>query len=633
MKKDKTLYTEDSIISLNPREFTRLRPSTYLGSNEYSTQLVREVFSNSLDEAIIGHGDKIIVSIDNDIYTVEDFGQGFPINVKKDGETILQAAFDKLNTSGKYSDDGVYSGTSLGLNGIGLKLVTFLSNFLEVISYNNGEFEKLRFKDGILESREVGKDNHNNGAIVSWNPDPQFFQNPQANINDLRKLFSDMAALCKGLTIEFIVNGTKEVYNAPEGLVTFLDEKCKDKELLQNRFIFRKEQGNDLFDIALTYTTDYSENITAYVNYGLTESGVHISTVRYLFCKWLNKYAIDNNIIKEKDSFTATELSEGLTVIFNVKTTGVKYDSQTKVRVVDLNRTIINDTLNNELLSWFNNNPKDAKLIIDRALNARKAKEAAQNAKDRIRNATTKGKKFISLPTKLVDAYSKDRTECELFITEGNSAANGFIAKRNGKTQAVFPIRGKILSVRKAGLDKIYANQEISNIVKALGLDINKENGKLIYDPKKLRYNKIVMATDADPDGAQIELLLLNMFWWLCPELIENGHLYAAVPPLYRITDKNNNYIYLTGDAELNDYKNTHKQGTYTINRNKGLGEQSPDELAECLLRPATRNVQEIVSSSFKETDDLLECFMGDDVKSRRDYLLNHYNEVEVEII
>ena len=635
-KKDNTIYTEDSIKTLAGREHVRLRAGLYLGSNEYSTQLVKEVFYNANDEVIIGHGSLITVSVntEDNVYTVEDEGQGFIVNSKRpDGETVLQASFDTINTSGKFDDNGVYQGSATGLNGIGAKLTTFLSKWLDVISWHDGEYESLHFEDGIFKSREVGKTQHSNGTKVSWSPDPQFFQNASVNVNELRALFKDMAALSPGLTIKLIVDGKEEEFCSPEGLKSLMDERVKGKELLSNRFMFRKEQGNNLFDIALTYTTDYSENITAYVNYGLTESGVHISNVRYLFSKWLNKYAIDNNIIKEKDSFTATELSEGLTIIFNIKTTGVKYDSQTKVRVVDLDKNIINDTLNNELLSWFNNNPKDAKLIIDRALTARKAKDAAQRAKDNIRGATTKGKKFISLPTKLVDAYSKDRTECELFITEGDSAANGLIAKRDGKTQAVFPIRGKILSVRKAGLDKIYANQEISNIVKALGLDINKENGKLVYDAKKLRYSRIIMAADADPDGADIELLLINMFWWLCPELIENGHLYAAVPPLYRITDKKNNYIYLTGDAELNDYKKTHKQGTYTINRNKGLGEQSPEELAECLLRPATRNVQEIVSPSFKETDDMLECFMGDNVKSRRDYLLNHYGEVEVETV
>ena len=634
-KKDKTKYTDDSIITLNPRDFTRLRPSTYLGSNEYSTQLVREVFSNSLDEALIGHGTRITVQVNtkDNIYTVEDFGQGFPINVVKDGKTVLQAAFDTINTSGKYTDDGVYGGVSLGTNGIGSKLTNFLSKWLEVISFNEkGDYEKLRFEDGIFKEREVGKNCRCSGTTVAWEPDPQFFQNPSANISELRKLFQDISGLCPSLIIELIVDGNLEVFHSSNGLNDLLDSKVKNKELLQNRFSCHKEDGAQLFDLVLTYTSDYSENVTAYVNHGLTESGIHISTLKSLFTKIINRYATEQGMIKkEADEFSSSELSEGFTAIFNLKTTDVSYDSQTKSRVVDLNRSLLTSTLRSELPAWLLNNPKDAKLIIDRALNARKAKEAAQNAKERIRNASGKGKKFISLPTKLVDAWSKNRSECELFITEGDSAANGLIAKRNGKTQAVFPIRGKILSCRKASIDKIYANQEISNIVKALGLDINKENGKLIYNEKKLRYGKIIFACDGDSDGYDIRLLLLNAFWWLCPKLVENGHIYVANPPLYRITDKNNNYIYLLDDKALDNYKKKHKMG-YLINRMKGLGESSPDELAEYLLKENTRNIHQIISPSFQETDNMLEIFMGSKVEPRRDYLLNHYNEVAISI-
>jgi len=627
-KKDKTIYTKDSIVSLNPRDFTRLRPSTYLGSNEYSTQLVKEVFSNALDEFVIGHGSKITVEINtnDNSYRVEDEGQGFPINVKKGDRTILQAAFDTLNTSGKYSDDGVYSGTSLGVNGIGSKLTNYLSKYLEVVSWNNGEFEHIRFEDGLFKWRQTGNSEHVNGTVVCWQPDPQFFQNAEANINDLKKLFQDMVALCPGLVIDLHIDNNTEVFHAPEGLCVLLDAKCKDNELLSNRFVLKKEVNDSMFDIALTYTSDYSDSVTAYVNYGLTESGSHISILKSLLTNQINKYAQDNEILKKKDDkLTSAELSEGLTIVFNMKAKDVKYDSQTKIRVVDLDTSLMKQVINGDFAAWLINNPKDAKLIIDRALTARKAREAAQNAKDKIRGAKVKGKKFISLPTKLVDAYSKDRSECELYITEGDSAANGLIAKRDGKTQAVFPIRGKILSCRKAPIEKIYANQEIANIVKALGLDIEKETGKLIYNDKKLRYGKIIFATDADPDGYDIRLLLLNALWWLCPELIERGHVYTAVPPLYRITDRNNNYIYLTGDKELADYKRTHKANSYAVNRNKGLGEQSPDELAKCLLNPSTRNIQQIISSDFEATDNMLEMAMGTDVKVRRDYLLANY--------
>ena len=635
-KKDKTLYTEESIISVNPREFTRLRPSTYLGSNEYSTQLVKEVFANSLDEHLINHGDTIDVIIDTkkNEYTVIDRGQGFLVGVEKDGETILQASFDRLNTSGKYDEDGVYGGSVLGLNGIGAKLTNFLSTYLKVITYRDHKIESIEFKDGLFAKREYGSYSEDiSGTQVTWSPDPQFFQNKEANIKDLEKLFEDITALCPQLTINFNVDSKITVYHADNGIQSLLDKR-KDKEILSNRFAIRKVVGDNLFDIAITYTSDYSDTVIAYVNYGLTESGSHISAVRSSFTTQVNKYATDNNILGKKDAkLTSSELSEGQVLVFNLKANGVKYDSQTKVRVVDIDETLIKQVMNNDFADWLNNNPKDAKLIIDRALIARRAKEAAQKAKDGIRNASgKKAKKFIDLPTKLVDAYSKDRSECELFITEGDSAANGLIAKRDGKTQAVFPIRGKILSCRKASLDKIYANQEISNIVKALGLDIVKETGKLVYDTKKLRYDKVILAADADADGFDIRLLLINMFWWLCPELVEKGHIYVAIPPLYRITTTKNEYIYLTDDAALDNYKKEHSREKFAINRNKGLGEQDSKELAYCLLKNDTRNVHQITVEDSKQVEDLLEITMGDKVEPRRDYLLKHIDEVTVAV-
>lgn len=622
----KKKYTEDSIVTLSARDFCRLRPGVYAGDTTYSTQLLREIFSNALDEHTSGRGNVIDVSIDtkNNVYSVEDHGQGFPINVyKEDGKTILQRAFDEFNTSGKYDEKtGCYSG-SLGCNGQGSKLTNYLSKWLEVFSTDGKTYESVSFKDGIFNERKVGAESSTPGTKVSWCPDPQFFVNPEVELSEVKKLFSDISALCPNLTINLYVDGNKTTYNTPEGISSLVSNKVGNKELLKNRFSISNKDGDQMFDICMTYTSDYSENITAYVNYGITDSGIHISTVKSLLTKQLNKYALESGFIKkESDGFTSYELSEGLFIIFNIKTSNVNYDSQTKCRVVGIDRSLIRNTINGDFPVWLKNNPKEAKIIIDKAMVARKAKAAAQKAKDGIRNAGSKDKKFISLPSKLVDASSKDRSKCSLYITEGDSAANGLIAKRDGITQAVFPIRGKILSCRKASVDKIYSNQEISNIVKAIGLDIDKSTGKLIYDKKKLWYDKIILATDADPDGAQIKLLLINMFWWLCQELVENGHIYVAVPPLYRITTKKNEYIYLKDNQELEAYKQKHKRETFTINRNKGLGEQSPDELAVCLLREETRNVHQLTVDDVKAADDLLECFMGQKVEQRREYLL-----------
>ena len=637
MAKDK-LYKDDSIKHLAPREFTRLRPATYLGSNAYNTQLIREVFANSFDEHIIGHGDTIKVSIDTkkNEYVIEDNGQGFPINViaKKD-KTILQQSFDTLNTSGKFDDNGIYAGSAIGLNGIGAKLTNFLSEKLEVISYNDkGDYEKCIFKDGIFEKREVGKSKHNSGTIVKWKPDKQFFQNNEPNINELKDYFEEVSALSGKLTVELDYNGKQFTFSEFGGIEQLLENRVGDKKLLSSVFSMRKEVGDELFDIALTYTTDYSASISAYVNYGATEQGAHITSFKQAFSKALNNYAKDNGLIKAKEgTIPFDELSEGLAVIFNLKAKGVKYDAQVKTRVVDIERELLNQVMSGDFATWLINNSNDTKIIIERAINARRAKKAAQEAREKIRNADNgkAKKKFVDLPSKLVDAWSKDRSKCELMVVEGDSAGNGLVATRNGEFQSIFPIRGKLLSCRKATKAKIFGNQEIANIVKAIGLQIDESTGKLIYDKKKLRYDKIIFTTDADSDGYDIRLLLLTMFWELCPELVFNGHIYVAIPPLFRITTKKGEYIFLKNKKELEEYREKHKNETFTINRNKGLGEQSPDELEICLLNPKTRNIEklECTEEMFKEVDDMLDMAKGPDANIRRDYLLKYYDDLE----
>lgn len=619
-------YTKDSIKTLSARDFCRLRPGVYLGSNEYSTQLVKEIFANSLDEFLIGNGKLIAINVDTNKnwYSVEDHGQGFPINTPKGNSTVLQSAFGDFNTSGKYDDEkGIYKGSSLGCNGQGAKITNFLSKKLEVISYDGKQYEHLWFKDGIFEKRDTGIwQNGTTGTLVQWQPDAQFFQNVEANINELEKLFTDISALCPELTIELTYNGKKTIFKSTNGLQSLLNI---NKEILNNRFYIKYINNNNLFDICMTYTSDYSESITAYVNYGLTESGVHISAVRAGLTRQINRYAYEAGLLKKSaDPLTQAELNEGLVLIFNVKANNVKYDSQVKSKVVDLDKTLINQVINNDFVDWLNNNPKDAKTIVDKALTARKAREAANKAKDNIRNTALKGKKFISLPTKLVDCWTKDRKEAELYICEGNSAASGLIATREGKTQAIFPIRGKILSCRKATIEKIYANQEISNIVKAIGLDVDKVTGKLIYNDKKLRYNKIILAADSDDDGLAIRALLINMFWELCQDLLINGHIYIALPPLFRITTKNNEYVFLKDKAELEQYKKSHKNSSYTITRNKGIGEQDPIELRDCILAKKTRHIEQLLVTDANKAETLLECFFGNDVAIRRKYLLDN---------
>ena len=302
----KRIYKDDSIRSVDARTFTRMRAGVYCGSTEYSTQLLRELYANALDEHNIGNGNKIIVKIDtkNNIYTIIDEAQGFPVGVEReDGETVLQASFDVLNTSGKYDNDGVYGASALGLNGIGGKLTNFLSNYLIVSSANKtGKEEKIWFKDGIFEKREystVDKEKH--GTIVEYQPDPQFFQHKEVNINEIKKLFEDISALCPKLYTELYIDDKFTEFHSANGISDLVDKKVGDKEIIDNRFKARKIQGDNLFDICLTYTSDYSENITSYVNYGLTESGVHLQALRSALTRELNKYANANNLFKKNE--------------------------------------------------------------------------------------------------------------------------------------------------------------------------------------------------------------------------------------------------------------------------------------------------------------------------------------------
>lgn len=625
-------YNENSTQHIDAREFTRKRPSTYCGSTEYSTQLLKELFANSHDEHIIGHGNEIIITVDTEKneYTCEDFAQGFIPGVERpDGETMLSECFAVINTSGKYddSDDSIYGGSALGLNGIGLKLVCYLSSrSMITTSDGKGQRETLWYKDGLFQKREITKEKIGvHGTKVAYIPDPQFFQNPEANLNDIRILFKEESALSPALTIRLVVDGKEEIFHSKNGISDLVDEKVKDNEIIKNRFNAKIVEGNDLIDICMTYTNTYSEDIVSYVNYGKVESGIHLTTLKANLTRALNKYANDNNLYKKGESnLTGTELNEGLILIFNLKAKSVKYDSQTKVRVTDIDKALILKVINENFVSWMNSNPKDVKVIIEKALLARKAKEAAKKAREVARSVNgTKKSKLANLPTKLVDCSTTNRLEAELLICEGDSAGSGLVGGRDAEYQAIFPIRGKMINSFKAKSEKVTANQEVNNLIKALGLEMNAA-GKLIYDTTKLRYGRIIAATDGDPDGENIRMLIAVNLWSLCPELIINGHFYVAYAPLFRVTTSKNEYIYLKDAAALEEYSKKHQNEKYRVNRLKGLGECDSEELADVLLDKKTRNVKQLVVNDAKEAEKHLEMLMGTSVAGRRKFLLEN---------
>ena len=631
------LYDEHSIVTETPREFTRRVPSTYLGSAKKNTNLIKEIFANAVDEHKIGHGNRIDITIDTNknVYIVEDYGQGFLVDAGKDddGETILQRSFDKLNTSGKTSEDGVYEGTALGLNGIGAKLTNWLSKELIVTTYRDNKSEQLWFKDGIFQKRKVEKSvKHPSGTIVEWHPDEQFFAENIPDIDMLKGHFDIISALCPELTINLKYNGEKTTYHEPDGINAYIGKCVDHKEILSSRFLTERQMGKDAISICVTYTDDTTENIEAYVNLGQTTDGEHIKIFHTAFVRAINTYANNAGLLKKSDrNFNISELAEGLYVVCNITTTTAKYDAQNKSRIDDIDGKVINAVIGGDFATWLVNNPDDAKTIINKALQARRVKDAEAKAGKKIREASTKVKSaFVDLPSKLSDAYpknKKDRSICELYITEGDSAVSSINAVKDSTYQASFPIRGKVLNCQKATKDKVYANAEISNIAKALGLEIQK-SGKLVYDEKKLRYNKIIIATDEDADGYAISSLLLTVFNWLCPELISNGHIYRVHGALFKATFADGTSVTFQTDKELEKFKKTNKK-KYTLSRAKGLGELTSDDTYEQLVNPATRDLRQLHASDMDEFNKYLECFEGSDGEARKVYLEEHANDYD----
>lgn len=423
------LYDEKSIQSLTPLEFTRLRPGVYCGSTEYSTQLLIEIVSNAVDEYRAGHGNKIIVTIKKDgTIIVEDNGQGFIPNAirEEDGKTVLEAAFSVLNTSGKYSDDGVYEGVALGLNGIGSKITTYLSHWLKVITHRDGKYEHIWFKEGIFEKREVGAwDNKNSpsGTLVQWQPSEEFFNHVEVDINTFTNLCKVIACLCPGLTIELNQEDKQQVvFASKNGLMDLVDEAVKDKELLKNRLSINFVDNKNKLDLALTYTNAYSATFVPYVNTGLTESGPHITQIKTIITREMNKFFREKEWLKEKDeNLSGEDCQEGLYVVFNITAPGVSYDAQTKSRIVKIDMKPFTQAIAEELQYWLAANEKDVKQIADKALNARKVREAARKAREAARGAADKKKKekITKFDSKLADCNGKDRSKCEIYITEG----------------------------------------------------------------------------------------------------------------------------------------------------------------------------------------------------------------------
>ena len=628
---DKSLYTKDSIESLSPLEFTRLRPGVYCGDTNYSTQLLVEIVSNAIDEFRLGHGNQIDVHAIGDTIQVRDYGQGFiPNSFRDDGKTILEAAFSVLNTSGKYREDGTYEGTSLGSFGIGSKITTFLSHWLDVATCRDGEVEHIHFVEGEFNYRDKRAEDHfdevKNGTVVRWQPSEEFFTHTDIELEKVKSLFKTMSCLCPGLTINLTFGDGKGkvetiTYYSANGLADLADEAIGDKEILNSRFSVRSSEGKNKMDLIMTYTSNYSSIIVPYVNTGLTEKGPHITQIKTVFTRELNKFFREKKWLKEKEeNLTGDDIQEGMYIVFNLTAPNVAYDAQVKSTITKIDMTPFTTKLSEELQSWLAHNEKEIKIIADKAINARKAREAAKKAREAVRNKTQKKDKVLKFDSKLADCYSKNRKKCEIYITEGDSASGNLKSARDNEFVAVLPIRGKILNVRKASLDKIQKNAEIMTMIDAFGLSVDPKTMKLTYHPEDLRYGKIIIESDADVDGAHIKNLFYTFIWTFCPQLIQDGYVYAGVPPLYRITMGKDEHIYLKDDKALEEFKQTHQGKKYQIGRMKGLGEMDVEETS-ILVDPDKRIIHQVTVEDAKEADKLFDALMGEAITPRKEFI------------
>lgn len=561
-------YTEDSIKSLSPLEFTRLRTGVYVGSTEHSTQLLVEIVSNAVDEFRAGHGNTInIIITDDNWITVEDNGQGFIPNARReDGKTVLEASFSVLNTSGKYSEDGVYSGVALGLNGIGSKLPIYLSHRSEVLSWRDGRYEHVWFEEGVFSKRDVGEWNNKNkpsGTLVQWQPSEEFFTDSHVDIKAVKKLLKVLVCLCPGLKISL----NDEVFYSENGLSDLVDEAVKDKEILKNRFELHKEIDNkNTIDFVMTYTDSYNNIFVPYVNAGLTDSGPHLTQIKAVLTRELNKFFREKGWLKEKDeNLNGDDCQEGIYAAFNLTAPGIGYDAQTKSRVVKIDTKPFTSVLAETLQKWLSENEKEIKIIADKALKARKARVAAQKARENARTGKAKGLKAkLKLSNKYIDCLEKDSKNRNLLLVEGLSAGSAAIEARDAQRDAIYMLRGKIISPLKTDIEKILANQEMSDIIRVIGAGFDKE-----FDIEKMNFNKIVITSDQDSDGEDIALLLTTFFFTYMKPLVLQGKLYRAVTPLY-ILRKGGQEIYLYSENEMDIWKKEHELKGWDILRAKG---------------------------------------------------------------
>ena len=633
MEKFEHEYNAEQIQVLDGLEHVRKRPGMYIGSVSVRGlhHLVYEIVDNAVDEALSGYCTEINVTIEKgNIICVEDNGRGIPVDIHaKTKISAAETVYTQLNAGGKFGGDSGYK-VSGGLHGVGASVVNALSDWAEVTIQRDGGIFQMKFEKGKTKQSltRIG-DSDKTGTKVRFLADGSIFETLEYEYEILENRFREMAFLTRGLKIT-LEDQREETPKKVEfcfegGLNSFVEYLNKNKETLHPKPIYIEKEGEFPVEIAIQYTSSYSENIYTFVNnINTIEGGTHLEGFKRALTKTFNDYAKAKNILKEKDAnLQGDDIREGITAVISVKVREPQFEGQTKTKLGNSEVSGIVQSMVNEKLSTFlEENPNVAKAILEKCVSAARAREAARKARELVRRKSAL--ETTTLPGKLADCSSKNPEECEVYIVEGDSAGGSAKQGRDRKFQAILPLWGKMLNVEKARADKIYGNDKLNPVILAVGAGIGND-----FDITKIRYGKVIIMADADVDGAHIRTLLLTFFFRYMRPLIENGNVYLAQPPLYKLSKKGMEDIYCYTDDDLTKaYKDLEEKGIAReqlgLQRYKGLGEMNPDQLWETTMNPETRILVKVTMEDAMKADETLTLLMGDSVEPRRDFIIKN---------
>ncbi len=635
-----TQYNADSITVLEGLEAVRKRPGMYIGGvgTKGLNHLIYEIVDNAVDEHLAGFCSTIWVTLEADgSCTVKDSGRGIPVEMHKKGVSAERVVLSTLHAGGKF-DNEAYK-TSGGLHGVGSSVVNALSAHMDVKIYKNGFIHHDAYERGIptveLENGllpVLGK-TRQTGTEINFLPDDEIFEKTRFKADWLKSRLHETAYLNPGLTIYYKnarANEKEEItYHEPEGIIAYVKELNRGKTVIHEPVYFKKEIDKIEVEVAFQFVDAFEENILGFCNNIFTqEGGTHLVGFKTRFTQLINSYARELGILKEKDpNFTGADTRNGMTAIVAVKHPDPIFEGQTKTKLASADATKAVFTISGDLLQhYFDRNLETLKAIIGCAEKSAKIRKAEEKAKT---NMLTKSKFSFDSNGKLANCESRDAELCEIFIVEGDSAGGSAKTARNRKYQAILPIRGKILNVEKASMDKVLANAEIKTMINTFGCGFSEGYGN-DFDITKLKYNKIILMTDADVDGSHIDTLLLTFLYRFMPELIYNGHVYIAMPPLYKVIPSRGQEMYLYDDKELERYRRSHT-GDFRLQRYKGLGEMDPEQLWETTLDPERRVLKRVEIEDARMASEVTEMLMGSEVPPRKQFIYDHANEAEID--